>query len=247
MNINIPKILQQGEGVSIEFKRATGKLPESLFETICVLLNHNGGTILLGVTDCGVDPDKAPMLCKDIANLSNNLHIIQLFIQIGRCEELGTGVRNVYKYTKFYSDEDNIEFEERDVFIAQVPLGDIFADRKIDVPEDVPDVNEKATDQVLDNTIKDPNDTVREQVNTQVSDTVSKLLEIINIDVLSPSDMIVKMGLKHRTFFLTNYIQPALRIGLIEMTIPDIPNSRLQKYGLTPKGKEFKEKLYHKI
>ena len=229
MNINIPKILQQGEGVTIEFKRATGKLPESLFETICVLLNHNGGTILLGVTDCGVDPDKAPMLCKDIANLSNNPHIIQIFNQIGRSEELGTGVKNVYKYTKFYSGEDNIEFEERDVFIAQVPLGDIFANRKIDVPENV-----------TDNTIKDPNDTV-------VSETVSKLLEIINIDVLSPSDIRVKMGLKHRTFFLTNYIQPALRIGLIEMTIPDIPNSRLQKYGLTPKGKEFKEKLYHKI
>ena len=60
-----------------------------------------------------------------------NPHIIQIFTQIGRSEELGTGVRNVYKYTKAYSGEDNIEFEEKDVFISQVPLGDIFADKKI--------------------------------------------------------------------------------------------------------------------
>ena len=59
-----------------------------------------------------------------------NPHIIQLFTQIGRCEELGTGIKNVYKYTKAYSGADNIEFEEKDIFISQVPLRDIFADKK---------------------------------------------------------------------------------------------------------------------
>ena len=57
-----------------------------------------------------------------------NPHIIQIFTQIGRTEELGTGVKNVYQYTKAYSGEDNIEFDEKDVFISQVPLGDIFVD-----------------------------------------------------------------------------------------------------------------------
>ena len=76
MNINIPKILQQDEGVTIEFKKAAGKLPESLFETICAFLNRSGGTILLGINDnktiSGVDPATAQRLSKDIANLSNN-------------------------------------------------------------------------------------------------------------------------------------------------------------------------------
>ena len=71
---NIQKILSQGEGLTVEFKRAKGQLPSSLFETVCAFLNRNGGTILLGVGDDGsiegVDPDKAETLCKNIANLS---------------------------------------------------------------------------------------------------------------------------------------------------------------------------------
>ena len=76
MNINIPNLLEQGEGVSLEFKRAGNKLPESLFETICAFLNRNGGIILLGVTDDktieGVNRVAADSMVKNLANLSNN-------------------------------------------------------------------------------------------------------------------------------------------------------------------------------
>ena len=55
-------ILQKGEGLTIEFKRAASALPNNLFETVCAFLNRNGGTILLGITDegeiCGVDENK---------------------------------------------------------------------------------------------------------------------------------------------------------------------------------------------
>lgn len=34
-------------------------------------------------------------------------------------------------------------------------------------------------------------------------------------------------------------MKPALAEELIEMTIPDKPNSRLQKYRLTDKGREY--------
>ena len=86
-------------------------------------------------------------------------------------------------------------------------------------------------------------DTVNAPVSDTVSDTVVKLLTNIDENIFSPSDMRKKMGLKHRTFFLLNYIQPALKLGLIEMTIPDKPNSRLQKYQLTKKGKELKKEI----
>ena len=43
-----------------------------------------------------------------------------------------------------------------------------------------------------------------------------------------------------RSFFSINYIQPALQQNLIEMTIPDKPNSRSQKYRLTEKGRALK-------
>ena len=76
MNINIQQLIDNGEGVSLEFKKAGNKLPESLFETICAFLNRNGGIILLGVTDDktieGVDRTAVDSMVKNLANLSNN-------------------------------------------------------------------------------------------------------------------------------------------------------------------------------
>jgi ATP-dependent DNA helicase RecG len=72
----IKYIINQGEGQTIEFKKAKNELPLNLFETVCAFLNRNGGTILLGVNDDktieGVNPLKAEELCKHISNLSNN-------------------------------------------------------------------------------------------------------------------------------------------------------------------------------
>jgi len=47
-----------------------------------------------------------------------------------------------------------------------------------------------------------------------------------------------ELGLKHRATFQENYLRPALESGLVEYTIPDKPNSRLQKYRLTEKGRK---------
>ena len=62
-NCNIQKLIDGGEGLTVEFKKAQAELPKSLFETICAFLNRQGGIILLGVADdktvVGVDPDKS--------------------------------------------------------------------------------------------------------------------------------------------------------------------------------------------
>ena len=47
------------------------------------------------------------------------------------------------------------------------------------------------------------------------------------------------LGLKHEDHFREAYLTPALRAGLIEMTIPDKPRSNKQRYRLTPAGHEF--------
>ncbi len=41
----------------------------------------------------------------------------------------------------------------------------------------------------------------------------------------------------NRETFLNNYLNPLLRSGWIEPTIPDKPRSRLQKYRLTERGR----------
>lgn len=46
-----------------------------------------------------------------------------------------------------------------------------------------------------------------------------------------------RLGLRDKTHLREHYINPALAEGYVEMTIPDKPNSRLQKYRLTDAGK----------
>ena len=47
------------------------------------------------------------------------------------------------------------------------------------------------------------------------------------------------LGLKYEDHFRHAYLLPALRAGLIEMTIPDKPRSSKQRYRLTPAGSEY--------
>ena len=53
INNELLEIINSGESVTVEFKKATNKLPHNLFETICAFLNRNGGNIFLGVDDNG--------------------------------------------------------------------------------------------------------------------------------------------------------------------------------------------------
>jgi len=75
-----------------------------------------------------------------------------------------------------------------------------------------------------------------DQVGDYVSDQVKELLVVLNNQVLSPSEIMKKLSLSHRTNFRKNYLNPALKSGLIEMTNPDKPSSSNQKYRLTLKG-----------
>ena len=47
----VKRLLKQSENIRLEFKSAGTALPENLFETICAMLNRDGGDILLGVSD----------------------------------------------------------------------------------------------------------------------------------------------------------------------------------------------------
>jgi hypothetical protein len=50
-----------------------------------------------------------------------------------------------------------------------------------------------------------------------------------------------KLRLSNKKNFLENYLRPSISMGLVEMTIPDKPNRRLQKYRLTKKGMLLKQ------
>lgn len=76
------------------------------------------------------------------------------------------------------------------------------------------------------------------QVNPQVAPQVGELLAIIRGEI-SREALQSALGLSDRKSFRERYLKPALAESLIEMTIPDKPNSRLQKYRLTDKGRQW--------
>lgn len=75
-----------------------------------------------------------------------------------------------------------------------------------------------------------------DQVTDQVSDQVAALLRALGTKTLSALECMKRLKLSHRPTFRANYLNPALSAGLIERTIPDKPQSRLQKYRLTVAG-----------
>ena len=51
------------------------------------------------------------------------------------------------------------------------------------------------------------------------------------------------LSIKNRDYFRTDYLNPSINDGYVELTIPDKPNSRNQKYRLTAKGITLKNIL----
>jgi hypothetical protein len=81
---------------------------------------------------------------------------------------------------------------------------------------------------------------VADSVSPQVTGQVERLIRAI-FGEMSRRELQHILDLKHRDSFVESYLQPALTAGLIEMTIPDKPTSRLQKYRLTEKGRAVLE------
>ena len=47
--MRVAELLRNGEGLSVGFKRCSGRIEHDVFETICAFLNRFGGDLLLGV------------------------------------------------------------------------------------------------------------------------------------------------------------------------------------------------------
>ncbi len=80
--------------------------------------------------------------------------------------------------------------------------------------------------------------TVTDPVGDPVTDQVAALLRLLGkTGPLAVSEAMKRLKLAHRPTFRSNYLRPAIAAGLVEPTLPDKPNSRLQKYRLTGKGR----------
>ena len=72
----------------------------------------------------------------------------------------------------------------------------------------------------------------------QVAPQVKRLLETLREEA-SSAEIMKALELKDRKNFLKNYLKPALEAGVIGMTVPDKPKSRIQRYFRTELGKSL--------
>ncbi len=81
---------------------------------------------------------------------------------------------------------------------------------------------------------------VEAQVGTKSGPSRDQVLIIPNLlHEKKISELLVIVGRSNRTKFRDQVLRPLIDSELVEMTIPDKPNSRLQKYRLTEKGKQL--------
>ena len=76
-----------------------------------------------------------------------------------------------------------------------------------------------------------------EQVSAPVGEQVVAILRACVREPRSKADLLEAAGLANAYLNYKRHIQPLLAGGLLQMTLPDKPNSRLQKYRLTGKGR----------
>lgn len=80
------------------------------------------------------------------------------------------------------------------------------------------------------------------EANPHVIPQVEELIIVLDNEMGS-LEVQQKLDLFDREHLRLSYLNPELELGLIEMTIPDKPNSSLQKYRLTQLGIALKKKL----
>lgn len=111
-----------------------------------------------------------------------NPNILEVFKQIGRAEELGSGVRNVFRYGKVYGGAEPV-FQEGDVFktIIAVPV------------EVINFIEDTDTEKIQNDTEKSKNDAVNiySRIIDAVNDAVKFLSDTIN-DTVNDTDDTIK-------------------------------------------------------
>ena len=229
---NLLELIKKGESISLEFKECRNDLNRDVYETVTAFLNRHGGSILLGVNDRGkliierdqvrtensnkphgfglIDPESFTPFPK-------NPVIAQFFREIGRADELGSGVRKMMKYCKAFGGAD-----------PELIEGDIF---KIIIK--TPNINSETS-------VSRQESGQRSRLESRPeSKLAEKVLSILDNKELSKSDIAKRLGHKTVSGELKQQIKHLLSVDYIEMTIPDKPSSRLQKYRITEKGRSI--------
>ena len=121
--------------------------------------------------------------------------IANFFSNIGRADELGSGVRNLYKYTKIYTGGEPVLFED-DIFRVEVPIAEIVTEKpimtdKISILTDKKPIKADKSQSVSSNEIK-----ILDFLKTNMSVTNSEVRSILNVSESTSKRLLGEMSKK---------------------------------------------------
>ena len=173
-----------------------------------------------------------------------NRRIGEFLKELDLAEARSTGVPKIFRAMRqngspepiFESDENRTWFLVRLPVHERVSLAATDQDTIHDTQQDKSLINkEKSQDTQHDS----------QQDTQQDADHVEQLVAVLTGE-MSRASIQAGLELKDRPHFLESYLKPALKAKLVEMTLPDKPTSRHQRYRLTADGEALAEQIKRK-
>lgn len=177
-----------------------------------------------------------------------NRRIGEFLKELDLAEARSTGVPKIFRTMRqngspepgFESDEDRTWFRVRLPVHERALPATTDQDTIHDAQHDNSLINkEKGQDTPQDA----PHDTIHDTIH--VTEHVERLITTLTGEMSRPLLQDI-LGISNRSHFVKAYLEPALKAGLILMTLPDKPKSRKQRYRRTARGEAFAEQINRK-
>ncbi|MCD8205001.1 MAG: putative DNA binding domain-containing protein [Clostridia bacterium] len=166
---------------------------------------------------------------------SKNPPLAKVFREIGLADELGSGMRKTFKYTKMYSEGAEPTFSEGAIFRTTVPLCKIATIKvgpgtgaDLEREEDKRDAFAEHDEGASGGRVSEEG----KEEEVQSKKVAARQAEIMEYCLVprSREELQNHFGLASSAHFKEIYLDPLIEAGKIKMTTPEKPNSRNQKY-----------------
>jgi len=156
-----------------------------------------------------------------IKSVPRNPLLFGMFYRMGMVERVGSGIKRIREMCRDYG----------------------VAEPVIEVSENwVTTTFKRSIEQVGDQVADEVTGEVWLQPESQPESLEMRVLSLLSNGPMAKSALSTGLGQKEVSGQLNKVIRRLLANKTIEYTMPEKPNSRLQKYRLTPKGKKLREK-----
>ena len=182
-----------------------------------------------------------------------NRRIGEFLKELDLAEGRSTGVPKIYRAMRQNGSPDPVfeSDENRTWFLVRLPVHEgvslaatehetIHETVHVTVQDKSLTDKQKTQDTVPDTVHVTEHETVHETVH--VTEHVERLITVLTEDMSRPQLQDV-LGISNRPHFVSLYLGPARKAGLIEMTLPDKPRSRNQRYRRTAAGEALAQKI----